>query len=83
MVPRWLTNQDLTRNFLKIQVPMIKRWLTPQNDRPGSHLEFFLKIQHVYGQRMIDPLVWQSRISPGIFLKSQHAHGQKMIHALR
>ena len=26
-------------------------------------LEFFLKIQHVYGQKMIDPLVWQPRIS--------------------
>ena len=58
---------------------MVKRWLTPQYDRPGSHLEFFLKIQHVYGQKMIDPLVWQTRISPGIFLKIQHAHGQKMI----
>ena len=34
---------------------MVKRWLTPQYDRPGSHLEFFLKIQHVYGQKMIDP----------------------------
>ena len=27
----------------------------PKYDRPGSHLEFFLKIQHVYGQKMIDP----------------------------
>ena len=34
---------------------MVKRWLTPQYDRPGSHLEFFLKIQHVHGQKMIDP----------------------------
>ena len=50
---------------------MVKRWLTPQYDRPGSHLEFFLKIQHVYGQKMIDPLVWQTRISPRIFLKIQ------------
>ena len=33
---------------------MVKRWLTPQYDRPGSHLEFILKIQHVYGQKMID-----------------------------
>ena len=24
-------------------------------DRPGSHLEFFLKIQHVHGLKMIDP----------------------------
>ena len=34
---------------------MVKRWLTPQYDRPGSSLRIFLKIQHVYGQKMIDP----------------------------
>ena len=35
---------------------MVKRWLTPpQYDRPGSHLEFFLKIQHAHGQKIIDP----------------------------
>ena len=34
---------------------MVKRWLTPQYDRPGSHLECFLKIQHVHAQKMIDP----------------------------
>ena len=34
---------------------MVKRWLAPQYDKPGSHLEFFLKIQHVHGQKMIDP----------------------------
>ena len=28
----------------------------PPYDRPGSHLEFFLKIQHVHAQKMIDPL---------------------------
>ena len=28
---------------------------------------------------MIDPPVWQTRLSPRIFLKIQHAHGQKMI----
>ena len=49
---------------------MVKRWLTPPGmTRPGSHLEFFLKIQHVHGQKMIDPQVWQTRISPRIFLK--------------
>ena len=48
---------------------MVKRWLIPQYDRPGSHLEFFLKIQHVYGQKMIDPPVWQTRISPRIYFK--------------
>ena len=35
---------------------MVKRWLTPQDyDRPGSHLDFFLKIHHVHGQKMIYP----------------------------
>ena len=59
---------------------MFKRWLTPQDDRPESHLEFFLKIQHVYGQNMIEPPTgWQTRISPRIFLKIQHVYGQKMI----
>ena len=33
---------------------MVKRWLTPQYDCPGSDLDFF-KIQHVHGQKMIDP----------------------------
>ena len=33
----------------------------------------------MHGQKMIDPPVWQSRISPRIFLKIQHVHGQKMI----
>ena len=27
----------------------------PGYDRPGSHLEFFLKILHAHGQKMIDP----------------------------
>ena len=34
---------------------MVKRWLTAQNDRPGTHQEFFLKSQHAHGQKMIDP----------------------------
>ena len=35
---------------------MVKRWLTHYGyNRPGSHLEFFLKIQHVHGQKIIDP----------------------------
>ena len=33
---------------------MVTRWLTPHH-KPGSHLEFFLKIQRVHGQKMIDP----------------------------
>ena len=48
-------------------------------NRPGSHLEFLLKIQHAHGQKMIEPPGWQTRISPRIFLKIQHANGQKMI----
>ena len=51
----------------------------PTDDRPGSHLDFFLKIQHTHGQKMIDPPEWQTSISPRIFFKIQHAHGQKMI----
>ena len=50
-----------------------------QDDRPRSHLEFFLKIQHAHGQKMIDPPGWQTKISHRIFLKIEHAHGQKMI----
>ena len=48
-------------------------------DRPGFHLEFFLKIQHAHGQKMMDLARWQIRISPRNFLKIQHAHGQKMM----
>ena len=46
---------------------MVKRWLTPQtrshqewhNQMISYRISFFLKIQHVYGQKMID-LVWQT-----------------------
>ena len=52
----------------------------PWYNRPGSHLEIFLKIQHVHGQKMIDPPTYDR---PGsqleFFLKIQHVHGQKMI----
>ena len=47
---------------------MVKRWLIPPDDRPGSHLEFFLKIQHVYGQKD-DSSRWQTRISPDVLSK--------------
>ena len=57
---------------------MVKRWLTPQYDRPGSHLEFFLKIQCAHGQKMIEPPFTDQDLT-WIFLKIQHAHGQKMI----
>ena len=59
---------------------MVKRWLTlPRYDRPGSHLECFLNIQLVHSQKMIDPQLWQTRISFRIYLRIQHVHGQKMI----
>ena len=54
--------------------------MTPQDDRPGSHLEFFFKIQHTHGQKMIDPPRYDRPGSHLEFsLKIQHAHGQKMI----
>ena len=28
---------------------------------------------------MIDPPLWQTKISPGIFLRIQHVHGHMMI----
>ena len=46
-------------------------------DQLGSHIEFFLNIQHVHGQKMIDPPLRFDR--PGshleFFLKIQHVHG--------
>ena len=62
MIKRWLTPQDdrpdLTYNFFqRFNMCMVKVWLTSPNfDRPGYHLEFILKIQHVHGQKMIEPL---------------------------
>ena len=60
---------------------MVKRWLTHHGYyRPGSHLEFFLNIQQLHGQKMIDPpWVWQTRISSRNFLKIQHVPAQKII----
>ena len=34
---------------------MVKRWLTPPGMTDQDLLEFFLNIQHVHGQKMIDP----------------------------
>ena len=43
---------------------MVKRWMIPPKMTDQDlHLEFFLKSEHVNGQKMIDPLVWQTRIS--------------------
>ena len=55
MVKWWLTPPEWQtrispRIFFRVNMHMVKRWLIPLDDRPGSHLEFFLKIQHVYGQ---------------------------------
>ena len=38
-------------------------------DRPGSLLEFFLNIQHVHGQKMIDPPSMTDKMLPRIFFK--------------
>ena len=57
----------------------------PPYDRPGSCLEFFLKIQHAQGQKMIDPHppgMTDQDLSYSFFLKIQHMHGQKMIDPL-
>ena len=34
---------------------MVKRWLTPQVWQTSVSPRIFLKIQHVHGQKMIDP----------------------------
>ena len=52
--PRRQTRMSPRIFFSRFNMHMVKRWLTP-HDRPGSHLEFFLKIQHAHGQKMIDP----------------------------
>ena len=57
---------------------MVKRWPTPQVDRPGSHLEFFLKMQHVNGQKMTAPQYDRPGSHLEFFLKMQHVHGLKM-----
>ena len=53
--------------------------IDPSYDRPGSHLEFFLKIQHVHGQKLTNPPGMTDQDLTLIFLKIQHVHGQKMI----
>ena len=57
-------------------------WSHPHNQKmmtpswPGSHLEFFLKIQHVYGQKMIDPPSMTNQdLHLEFFLKIQHVYG--------
>ena len=52
---------------------MVKRWISTG---------IFFKDSSAHGQKMIDPLVWQTRISLRIFLKIQHVYGQKMIDPL-
>ena len=42
--------------FLNIQYVHDQRMTKPSYDWPGSHLDFFfLKTQHVHGQKMFDP----------------------------
>ena len=69
--PEWQTRNSPGIFFKESTCTWSKDDWSPQYDRPGSHLEFFLKIQHLYGQKIIDPPVWKTRISPGIFLKIQ------------
>ena len=59
---------------------MVKRWLTPQLWQTWISPRIFLKIHHVYGQKMIDPTRYgRSGSHLEFFLKVQHVHGQKMI----
>ena len=60
---------------------MVKRWSTPSRyDRPESHLEFFLKIPHVHGQKMIDtPQYHRPGSHLEFFSMIQYVHGEKII----
>ena len=49
------------------------------NDRPGFHLEFFLKIQPVHSQKMIDAPNDRPGSHLEFFLKIQHVHSLRMI----
>ena len=52
---------------------MVKRWFTPQVWQTWISPRVFLKIQHVHGQKMIDPPRYdRPGISPRIFLNIQH-----------
>ena len=74
MVKRWLTPQ-LWRTRISTRIFFFKdstcAWSKddwpPRYDRPRSHLEFFLMIQHVHGQKMINPPGMTDRISTRIF----------------
>ena len=44
-------------------------WPPTRYDRPGSHLEFFLRIQHPWSKDDWPPQLWQTKISPRIFFK--------------
>ena len=60
---------------------MVKRWLTPQQWQTKiSPRIFFWKIQHVHGQKMIDPPAMTDQdLILEFFLKIQHVHGHMMI----
>ena len=80
MMPPSMTDHNLTYNFIyRFNMHMVKRWLTPQDDRPGSHLQIFKDWTCTWSK--YDWLPQDDR--PGshlqIFLGIEHAHGQKMI----
>ena len=57
---------------------MVKRWLTPQVWQTRLSPRIFLKIQHMHGQKMIDPPMYDiSHLE--FILKIQHVYGEKMI----
>ena len=62
------------------------KWSGSPEWQTRTHLEFFLKIQHVYGQKMNDwsppkdvwpPSMTNQDLHLEFFLKIQHVYGQK------
>ena len=54
--PVWQTRISPRILKFRFTLHMVKGdWPPAQYDRPGSHLEFFSKIHHAHGQKMIDP----------------------------
>ena len=65
--PVWQTRISPKILKLRFNVHMVKRWLTPSHMTDQDlTLNFKVEIQHAHGQKMIDPPVWQTRISPRI-----------------
>ena len=74
--PMW--NPALTEKSQIWTMDQCQEWWTPPMTGQDLTWNFFLKIQHVHGQKMTDPPMWEARISPRIFLKIQLVHDQKM-----